>query len=271
MDASFDLRELQLAILDIFKEIEKICITHDIQYFLIGGTLLGAVRHKGFIPWDDDLDIGMTRENYDKFLKIATDELPDNLFLQTYETEPNTPFDFAKVRKNGTVFIENYCRNLDIHQGIYVDIFPYNNIPDDIKLRKKQHLMVQLWSNLFIAKSLTGSSIPQKTVIGKIKVLIRYVLHYLLKPISKDFLFNNLESAYQKYNDKKCEAKSIIKLPSFKVSNEDIINLEQVEFEGLLCSCPRDPKKQLKKQYGDFMKLPPLEDRVGHRPYKVRL
>lgn len=271
MDKDVGIRDIQLAILEIFKEVVSLCNRYGIQYFLVGGTLLGAVRHKGFIPWDDDLDIGMTRENYNKFLEIAADKLPENLFLQTYATEPNTPFDFAKVRKNGTVFIENYCRNLDIHQGVYIDIFPYDNIPDDTKLRKKQYLKVQLWSNLFIAKSLTGSSVPQSSFIGKMKVFIRLIFHYLLKPVSKSFLFSNLDKAYQKYNAEKCEMRSMVKFPNFKVSNEDLNNLEQIEFEGEQYYCPRNPKKQLETQYGDYMKLPPVEDRVGHRPIKVEL
>ncbi len=271
MNSDVSLRDIQLAILDILKTIHEVCIKHNIQYFLIGGTLLGAVRHKGFIPWDDDIDIGMTRENYNKFLKIAPNELPNNLFLQTYYSEPNTPFDFAKVRKNETLFVENYCKNLDIHHGIYVDIFPYDNIPDDLNLRKKQYLKVQLWSNLFIAKSLTGSSVPQSSFVGKIKILIRSLFHYLLKPVSKDFLFTNLDNAYQMYNVEKCEMKSMVKFPSFMISNEDLNNLVQIEFEGSQFFCPRNPEEQLKKQYGDFMKYPPVEERVGHRPLKVRL
>lgn len=154
MEYSTELRKVQLTILSIFREIVRICDENDICYFIIGGTALGTVRHGGFIPWDDDFDIGMTRENYNKFLTIAQKKLPQDLFLQTIETEPESPFYFAKVRKNGTKFVEKYCKNLNIHHGVYVyvDIFPYDNIPNDQKLRKKHHNKVNFWSNLFIAK-----------------------------------------------------------------------------------------------------------------------
>ena len=266
-----NVRDVQLEILGILVKADEICKRNNIPYFLVGGTLLVAVRHKGFIPWDDDLDIGMTRENYNKFMQIAEKELPKNLFLQTYNTEPNSPFDFAKIRKDGTIFMENYCQKLDIHHGVYIDIFPYDNIPDDIKLRKRQHFKVQFWSNLFIAKTLTGSSVPQVSFVGKIKLLVRLMMHYLLKPIPKTFLFNNLEKNYKKYNNQKCKMRSMVKFPNFMISNEDLNNPEEIEFEGLLFPCPRDPKKQLERQYGDYMQLPPEEERVGHRPCKIKL
>jgi lipopolysaccharide cholinephosphotransferase len=271
MTVDKNIRKLQLSILEIFKDIKKVCDDLNIDYFIIGGTALGAVRHKGFIPWDDDLDIGMTRENYNKFLNVAKERLPDTLFLQTFNTEPNTPFYFAKVRKNDTVFIENYCKNIDMHHGIYVDIFPYDNIPDDIKLRNKQLKKVKLWSNLFIAKSLKGSSVPQDSLRGKLKIFTRTIFHYLLKPISKGYLYNKLDDASQEYNHAKCEMKSFVKYPFLMIPSEDLSNLEKVEFEGIDVNCPGNIKKYMEHQFGDYMKLPPEEKRVGHRPYKLEL
>lgn len=271
MKTDVKIRNLQLVILDIFKEIIKVCNDYDIEYFIIGGTTLGAIRHKGFIPWDDDLDIGMTRENYNKFLKIAKDKLPETLFLQTFDSDPNTPFYFAKVRKNGTSFIENYCKRLDIHHGIYVDIFPYDNVPDDKKLRNKQLKKVKFWSNLFIAKSLKGSSVPQNSVKGKMKIFTRLTFHYLLKPVSKVYLYKKLDEASQEYNHIKSEMQSFVKYPYLMIPSADLNNLEKIEFEEIQVSCPGNPREYMKHQFGDFMKLPPEEKRVGHRPYKLEL
>lgn len=105
MEYAEELKELQKVLLDILKEVKRVCDENNIDYFIIAGTALGAVRHKGFIPWDDDIDIGMTRDNYEKFIKIANTKLSEEFFLQTMETEEETPFYFAKVRKNKTKFI----------------------------------------------------------------------------------------------------------------------------------------------------------------------
>ncbi|WP_275450129.1 LicD family protein [Thermoclostridium stercorarium] len=255
----------------MFKEVIRICDKYNINYFIIGGTLLGAIRHKGFIPWDDDLDIGMTRDDYNKFMDVASKELGDEYILQTFFTEENTPFYFAKVRKKNTKFIEEYCKDLDINHGIFIDIFPYDNIPDDKKLRDKQQRKVNFWSQLFIAKSVKGISNMENSLKGKIKKMARMFLHYFLKPVSKNYLFLKLDAACQEYNNVKCKMKSFVKYPYLMIPSEDLINLERVEFEGIYVNCPGHPRDYLKHHYGDFMKLPLKEKRVGHRPYKLEV
>ena len=116
--------ELKKIELEMFKYYLAICEKHDLKYFLIGGTLLGAVRHKGFIPWDDDIDIGMPRPDYEKFLLVAQKELPEHIFLQTHNTDIEYPNCFAKLRNSDTTFIETSCKKLKINHGIYIDIFP---------------------------------------------------------------------------------------------------------------------------------------------------
>lgn len=266
-----ELREVQRIELNILKEVIKLCNENNIEYFIIGGTLLGAVRHKGFIPWDDDIDIGMTRDNYNKFINVAQEKLKEDLFLQTFYTEPESPFYFTKIRKKGTLFVETYCKNLKINHGVFLDIFPYDNIPDDVGLRKKQLKKVNFWSQLFIAKSVSGPSVPQNTLIGKIKVLIRTIAHFLLKPVSKKFLFERLDSVSQEYNKIPCKMKSFVKSPSLMIPSADLEDLETIEFEGITVSCPRNAEGYLKHHFGDFKTLPPENKRVGHRPYRLEL
>lgn len=100
------LRKVQLTQLEILKEVDRICTKHGIKYWLSGGTQLGAVRHNGFIPWDDDLDIDMMREDFNRFLKIARTELQESYYLQDWFTEKAYGLPFAKIRKNNTLFVE---------------------------------------------------------------------------------------------------------------------------------------------------------------------
>lgn len=266
-----ELRNVQLTILSIFKEIVRICDDNNITYFIIAGTALGALRHGGFIPWDDDLDIGMTRENYNKFLEVAKNQLPSDLFLQTIDTDPDTIFYFAKVRKTGTKFVEKYCRNLNIHQGVYVDIFPFDNIPDDLQMRKKHYRRVDFWSNLFIAKCVTGTSVPQHGLSGFIKLSIRFILHFLLKPLSKLYLYSKWDLATQQYNQVTCRMVSYVKNQDLQIPKEDVENCDDIYFENINVKCPGHLEKYLRHNYGDYMKLPPEEKRYGHRPFKLEI
>ena len=126
------LRDAQIIMAGILKDVHEFVKNMDIKYFLDAGTLIGAVRHKGFIPWDDDIDIGMLREDYEKFLKIAKDELPEHLFLQTFENDLD--YDIyqvpCKIRYNNTLYLEEeIVENENMHNGLFIDIFPYDSLP----------------------------------------------------------------------------------------------------------------------------------------------
>ena len=127
-----NLRKIQMCELDILNEIARICDKYQIGYWLAYGTMLGAVRHKGFIPWDDDLDIYMTYEGFKKFSQVCKTELKAEYFLQTPDSDPLMPWLFYKVRRNGTQMLQDgQSINSVIHTGIWVDIFPLINCPKD--------------------------------------------------------------------------------------------------------------------------------------------
>lgn len=126
--ADAKLRRLQLVQLEMLKVLDEICKRNDIHYQLFAGTALGAVRHRGFIPWDDDLDVVMLREDYEKFLKIAPQQIGNAYFLQK-EFSEHWPMQFSKLRKNDTAFIERYiAKDEQTHMGVYLDIFPCDNL-----------------------------------------------------------------------------------------------------------------------------------------------
>ena len=151
--ADAKLRQLQLVQLEILKKLDEICKRNDIHYQLFAGTALGAVRHRGFIPWDDDLDVVMLREDYEKFLKIAPQQIGNAYFLQK-EFSEHWPMQFSKLRKNDTAFIERYiAKDEQTHMGVYLDIFPCDNLSDH-----------KIWQNVqfFASKVVIARSLDQR-------------------------------------------------------------------------------------------------------------
>lgn len=262
---------LQKEILEIFVEVQRVCTELDIQYFIMGGTALGAVRHGGFIPWDDDFDIGMTRENYEKFICHAHDSLKPGYFLQIYQTEEHSPFYFAKVRKDHTEFIERYCKNLSIHQGIYIDIFPYDAVPDDPKERKIYYKKGRQLLNWYIAKEVTGIS----TDPGRWKRLalesVRGIMHILMIPVPKQKLYQIVDEYLRQHNHKKTKMLGYAGLAKIQVPREDVEHPEQILFENVTVNCPRHIERYLESNYGKYWELPPQDQRNGHDVYKMSL
>jgi len=137
--ATYDIRPLQLRILRILLAVQKVCEEHNLRYFIIAGTLLGAVRHKGFIPWDDDLDIAMPRRDYDLLSKHASEWLPSPYELVSFETDPeNYPLPFAKIQDASTTLIERM--HLKYLGGIYIDLFPLDGMPQSM-IQRRLHFM----------------------------------------------------------------------------------------------------------------------------------
>ena len=134
MENKKDIRDLQNVLIEMIAYIDKVCRENDIMYYLYGGTALGAVRHKAFIPWDDDLDIIMTLENFEKLKKALEKENNEKYFLQEWHIAGSKNIEYAKLRKNGTAFIEkSFMNRKDLHQGIFVDIFILHKFFDKVR------------------------------------------------------------------------------------------------------------------------------------------
>lgn len=258
-----NLKEAQKMMVKILKEVHEICEKHEIKYFLDAGTLIGAVRHKGFIPWDDDLDIGMIREDYIKFLEVAKKELPDYLFLQTFDNDKY--YDIyqvpCKIRYNNTLFIQKViAENPKMHNGIYIDILPYDSLPKKTWVYKLQRSI----SNNLIKAFVRMREIPEKLSFkNKITHFIYRIIVNVLKDNGRQKVFDKLI----KWNDKNSPYMAYgLDTPwsEYIYKKEDFFELSKLEFEGEFFYAPKNPDAILTRLYGDYMTLPKEEERQWH-------
>lgn len=265
MKKSEYLEKLQSTEVEILDEIVRICEEYDLKYYLIGGTLLGAVRHKGFIPWDDDLDIVMPREDFDKFCELCKNELSDDYYLHTINSDERYWLIHAKVRKNNTIFDEKPISTLnDMHKGIYVDIFPL----DDAKciMSKKQKIRT------ISIKKISSLIYRKRRLNLKFRALVKvasFFLPFSIKRLTKwqhKLMTKSNGKGYEYYinygSNYKTEKQTMLKSvyePSCKL-----------EFAGKLYNAPGKYEYFLERIYGfDYMQLPPEEKRVTHNPVRI--
>lgn len=242
----------QKILLELLLEFDRICRKHGIAYTLFAGTALGAVRHRGFIPWDDDADVVMLREDYDRFLDIAEKELGEQYFLQA-EYSDHWPMGWSKLRKNNTTCLEKYFpRDPLTHQGIYIDIFPCDNASDNPLVRKLQFLS----SRVLVAKSLYARGYETDSALKKVFMQCCRVLpaapfraaaqlrHSRGSELVHTFFGGtrtDKKSVFPRIWLEEC-ADMLFEKHSFRVS---------VHYDALLSAL-----------YGDYMQLPKEEDRV---------
>ena len=272
--AENQLQKLQQVELEIFDEFLRLCDKHKLSYVLIGGSCLGAIRHNGFIPWDDDIDVGMSREDFNRFEDICKQELNPKYLFQSLNTERECGFVFGKIRKKGTVLSEEYSYHVNMSQGVWIDIFVYDRIPDNQRERTKYLRKVLFLKNFYIVKC--GYRLPANPTPGK--RLAYYLAKMICAFIPLDTIIRKVNNEMQKYNDdKNCRdtypfggaygpEKDI-------VSDEDLHATCEVIFEGRVCMTFSNYKEYLTRVYGNYMELPPPEKRVGgiHNIHELRL
>ena len=250
-----DLKNEQLKILKSFL---TVCDSLNLHYFLTGGTALGAVRHKGFIPWDDDIDVCMPREDYELFLKKGQLLLPSHLFIQTYLTDSDYRLPFAKIRNSNTTYIEVSSQNLKINHGIFIDVFPIDGLP-------KNHLLIK--KNLFLKKATLLFVTKDYIKRSLLKRILAYLSWFFVLASTPKKALIKFDNKCKKYNYNNSE-KTILyggawdkkEIHSRSTYGSGTI----MSFEGIKVIVPEKFDIFLTEMYGDYMKLPPIEKRVGH-------
>lgn len=267
-----ELSKLHTHLLSALLEVDRICRAHEIKYFITGGTLLGAVRHHGFIPWDDDLDIGMLRSEYEKFLLCAKDCLDERFFLQTNHTDPEYSMPFCKIRVNGTLFVGKGDWLQNIHHGVYIDIFPIDTAPAGRIARIFHDKTVYFLKMAFLAASRFD---PEETV-SRSKLPLFKALRILTKPFKLSTLSELTERVLRMFEKRRtgwvvnlCGTYGY-KKEVFSATFLDIY--VKLHFEGNEVYTMRSWDEYLSQIYGDYMRLPPEDKRTaGHETLKIQM
>lgn len=259
MDSStiLKLREVQISILD---EIVRICTSNSLRYCLTGGTCLGAVRHKGFIPWDDDVDIVMPRADYNRFIEITSKDNDSEFFLDYYMTNPAYGRCFAKYCKKKTLFIEPN----GLRQSIYVDIFVQDKVPSPeyTAISKRPILIHKLDAITTVRREgLKGRDLKTRIVYCLTRwIPVRWFFRWETKLMTR---FENTDAKYYlNYGSRYSLVNETIPISEFEP-------YAQMEFEGKMYNVPRNWALYLSRIYGDFMTLPPEDKRVTHYPQYI--
>jgi lipopolysaccharide cholinephosphotransferase len=250
------LRKVQLVQLEIAKEVDRVSAENGIKCFLIGGTLLGAIRHKGFIPWDDDLDIGMLRNDYEKFAIIAAASLNEKYKFIDWKSDSNYPHPMGKVIKKGTIYKESKRNDLG-EQGIWVDIFPYDNI---CMKPRRTFFKLKVIRSLIRAKCNYQTWHSNRGII-----LMKYIKNLPFRIIAPFFDKNYLIDAYEKISVGESEEtvyeNGTENYNDWCFKKDYFTTFKKVQFEDYYFWAPEQYDEYLKIAYGNYMELPPVEER----------
>lgn len=237
-------KEIQL---DMLKYLDDVCKKNNINYSLCGGTLIGAIRHKGFIPWDDDIDVVFLREDYEKLIRVLDDNATEYMLL-TLKDE-NYYFPFCKLVDKKTILIENDLPRIP-QLGIFIDIYPVDNIPDNFILREIQKIKHKMLDSI-LWKTINSKNYRDKTIKKYLYKMDRNMKKYQYKNS------NTAGCLVGRYGSKEIMDRNLFE------------GYTKIQFEKYEFSCFKEYDRYLKNIYGDYMKMPPKEQQVSNHDFKV--
>ena len=254
--------------LDLLSELDRVCRKHGIRYLMDGGTMIGAVRHKGFIPWDDDIDVAMLREDYEKLKTVVFEFNPAYCFFQDHTTDPEYRWGYGKLRRTGTSYIRAGQEHLKHKDGVFIDIFPFDDIP-----RSVFGQITQDWY-LFCLRKVLWSEVGKKCTKG-----LWRIWYGILSVIPARWVFRQLDAIARKSNNSTPNRVRILMFPAFGtivrksrnplcerygLPKKVLLETKEFDFEGRKFLGYADYDTRLKLEYDDYMTLPPEDERVPH-------
>ncbi len=260
------LRQVRLIQLEMLAEVDRICKKCGIKYNIIAGTLLGAVRHKGYIPWDDDADVALLREDYEKFRKVCRTELDKSRFYyQDYRNTKGYRWGYGKIRRKNTLFLREYQEDMPYGQGIFIDVFPLDSVPAHYLPRSIKNF------ECFCIRKILWSKVGKK----EDRSFWKRQIYKLLNRIPEQMVLSYYYKMEKRANKKKTQMVRILLYPTpnreWGYYRNWYENSTEFLFEGLMLQGIRDYDSYLSFKFGDYKKLPPKEERVTHPVSAIRL
>ncbi len=268
------LKKVQYYELSILKDFIKVCEENNLSYFGLAGTGLGAIRHKGFIPWDDDIDVGLLRADYEKALEVFKLKYKEKYTVVNGDEFAKYPLMTTRIILNGTKFIEYPLKSIDCPLGIFLDVYAFDNAASNEKEFKKQAFWAWFYSKLLILKHIPFPVLGFSGFMGKAVHCVTACCWAFLNVfcISHKFLYKKAKQASCKYNGTDTGVYAYF-CDTDRFSNcfkkEQLFPLKKLQFEDIDMCFPNNLEKSLEDLYGDYMQLPPEEKRKNHFPFAL--
>ena len=261
-----ELREVQLIQLEMLKEVDRICRKCNIRYNIIAGTLLGAVRHKGFMPWDDDADVALLRPEYEKFCKVCEKELDkEKFYFQDHHNTPGYRWGYGKLRRRNTLFIRENQEHMPYEQGVFIDIFPLDNVPDN-----KLH---RVWYNFhcFCIRKCMWAPVGKVSAKG----IFAKLAYTCMDKFSHEQIYRHYDKFIQKTKKIKSKWVRILTYPTpnreYGYRRRWYEKSVKLQFEGVWFDGIKDWDSYLKFKFGNYMELPKESERKKHNVTKLKI
>lgn len=261
-----ELKQIQEVQKELIEEVSRICKKCGIHFNMVGGTMLGAIRHKGYIPWDDDADIGFLRTEYERFREACKKELNhEKYYMQDLRDTKGYRWGYGKLRRKGTSFIRLEQEFMPYEQGISIDLMPFDNVPDDW-LAKKIHFFC-----CFLYRKLFWSEVGSRTE----KNLWIRICYKIMRLIPVEVIIKSYQQFIDAGQKKRTKLVRILTFPTPKgiygYERRWYTQLTKYQFDEMILPGARDYDGYLKVKYGNYMELPPIEKRKVHPISKLKL
>ena len=270
------LHRLQQLELNILRDFMRVCEEHHLTWWAFGGTGIGALRHQGFIPWDDDIDVCLPRKDYDHLIAVFRDQMSDRYLVVNADEYPSYPLPTTRITLRDSLFVEESLRKVkNCPLGIFLDVYAFDHVAADPRKAKWQAWRTWACGKVMILSSVPFPVLPfsglRKTLVHMVTACVWAVCQVLR--ISPGKVFQRLKKIAGAYNDQPAKAYAYFNDTSpFKntYTQEELFPLRILPFEGLNIPFPHELEKTLHVLYGDFMLLPPLEKRKNHFPSQLK-